>query len=73
MAAAMDVDEDAPLTSGSDKSGSKKRFEVKKASHTAFLCIASYPVITLRNNRQFVLEFFVSSCRSDFRPDKNTK
>ena len=32
MAAAMDVDEDIP-TGSSDKSGSKKRFEVKKVCY----------------------------------------
>lgn len=35
MAAAMELEEydaDAPGTSGSDKSGTKKRFEVKKVS-----------------------------------------
>ena len=34
MAAAMDVDDDLP-TAGSDKSGSKKRFEVKKVRKTS--------------------------------------
>ena len=30
MAAAMEVDEELPMSAVSDKSGNKKRFEVKK-------------------------------------------
>jgi hypothetical protein len=36
MAAAMDVDEET-VVSGSDKSGNKKRFEVKKVKKQVFV------------------------------------
>ena len=63
MAAAMEIDDEIPSSSSSDKSVGKKRFEVKKVLHKSIIFFhvhVYFPLVV--ENELFMLEFGSDWC-----------